>query len=553
MVLEANLGPDAVHPLRGPVSDAKPSRSLANIAGIVAIATILSKFVGLFRQQAIGAAFAVGPVADAYSFAYIIPGFLLILLGGINGPFHSAIVSVVARQQDRKDTAALIEAVNTLVGLILIGLSVLLIVLAGPIINTIAPGLALNDPVARDMAVLQLRIMAPMAVLAGLIGTGFGALNADNQFWLPSISPIFSSGAVLVGLGLLYAAIGSAMISPEFFMMGSAVLAGSTLGGAVLQWLVQLPALWKSGLGRPRLRFDWSMPEVKEVMQVLLPATLSSGMLQINLFTNLFFASFIPGTAAALSYANLLVQTPLGIISNVILVPFLPIFARLAAPENWPELKDRIRQSLLFTALTMLPLGAMFVVMALPIVRVIYERGAFDAEASNLVTSLLMVYGLGMFVYLARDVLVRVFYALGDGQTPFRISLINIVLNGVLDFFFIRWLGAPGLVLATVGVNVFSTLALIAILHRRLRGLPLMEWGGAIALLTLLSFISGTAAWGTLQGLETWLGTEGLGVLVLQLLIPGGVGLVIFAVGAFLLPIPETNQLAARIRERVGR
>jgi putative peptidoglycan lipid II flippase len=184
---------------------------------------------------------------------------------------------------------------------------------------------------------------------------------------------------------------------------------------------------------------------------------------------------------------------------------------------------------------------------------VIYERGAFDAEASNLVTSLLMVYGLGMFVYLARDVLVRVFYALGDGQTPFRISLINIVLNGVLDFFFIRWLGAPGLVLATVGVNVFSTLALIAILHRRLRGLPLMEWGGAIALLTLLSFISGTAAWGTLQGLETWLGTEGLGVLVLQLLIPGGVGLVIFAVGAFLLPIPETNQLAARIRERVGR
>ncbi len=552
MVLDANLGPDAVHPLRGPVSDAKPSRSLANIAGIVAVATILSKFVGLFRQQAIGAAFAVGPVADAYSFAYIIPGFLLILLGGINGPFHSAIVSVVARQ-DRKDTARLIETVNTLVGLILIGVSILLFVLAGPIIDTIAPGLAQTGTAARDIAVLQLRIMSPMALLAGLIGIGFGALNADSQFWLPSISPIFSSGVVLVGLGLLYGAIGQDIASPDFFRVGGAVLAASTLSGAVLQWLAQLPALWKSGLGRPRLRFDWSVPGVSEVMRVLVPATLSSGMLQINLFTDLFFASFIPGTAAALSYANLLVQTPLGIISNVILVPFLPLFARLAAPENWPELKTRIRQSLLFTALTMLPLGAMFVVLALPIVRVVYERGAFDQEASNLVTSVLMVYGLGMFVYLVRDVLVRVFYALGDGKTPFRISLINIVLNGVLDFFFIRWLGAPGLVLATVGVNVFSTLALIAILHRRLRGLPLMEWGGAIALLTLLSFIAGTAAWGTLQGLETWLGTEGLGVLLLQLLIPGGVGLLIFAVGALLLPIPETKQLAARIRERVGR
>ncbi|TVP71024.1 MAG: murein biosynthesis integral membrane protein MurJ [Leptolyngbya sp. LCM1.Bin17] len=531
------------------MSDPKPSRSLANIAGIVAIATLISKFFGLFRQQAIGAAFAVGPVADAYSFAYIIPGFLLILLGGINGPFHSAIVSVVARQ-DRKDTGPLIEAINTLVGLLLLGVSLLLFALAGPIIDTIAPGLGQMEPVARDIAVLQLRIMSPMAMLAGLIGIGFGALNADSQFWLPSISPIFSSGAVLLGLGLLYAAIGGDITSPEFYVLGGAVLAASTLSGAVLQWLAQIPTLWRSGLGRLRLRLDWSIPGVRDVFRVLIPATLASGMLQINLFTDLFFASFIPGTAAGLNYANLLVQTPLGIISNVILVPFLPMFARLAAPEHWPELKARIRQSLLFTALTMLPLGAMFVVLALPIVRVIYERGAFDQEASNLVTSLLMVYGIGMFVYLARDVLVRVFYAIGDGQTPFRISLFNIVLNGGLDFVFIRWLGAPGLVLATVGVNVFSTLALIAILHRRLGGLPLVSWGGAIATLAGLSAIAGTAAWASLQGLESWLGTDGLGVLLLQLIVPGSLGLLVFVGGALALPMPESNQLADRLKQR---
>jgi putative peptidoglycan lipid II flippase len=364
------------------VSDAKPARSLANIAGIVAIATIASKLVGLFRQQAIGAAFAVGPVADAYSFAYIIPGFLLILLGGINGPFHSAIVSVVTKRP-KEETAPLVESINTLVGLILLGLSVLLFAFAGPIIDLIAQGLSQTDPVARNIAVLQLRIMSPMALLAGLIGIGFGALNADNQFWLPSLSPIFSSGAVLVGLGLLFAAIGGDITSPEFYMIGGAVLAASTLGGAFLQWLAQLPALWKSGLGRPHPRFDWSDPGVRQVLSILVPATLSSGMLQINLFTDLFFASFIPGTAAALSYANLLVQTPLGIISNVILVPFLPIFSRLADPLHWPELKTRIRQSILFTALTMLPLGALFLVLALPIVRVIYERGAFDQDASQ--------------------------------------------------------------------------------------------------------------------------------------------------------------------------
>jgi putative peptidoglycan lipid II flippase len=535
-----------------PVSDAKPSRSLANIAGIVAAATLISKLFGLFRQQAIGAAFAVGPVADAYSFAYIIPGFLLILLGGINGPFHSAIVSVVTKRP-KEETAPLVESINTLVGLVLLGLSVLLFSFAGPIIDLIAQGLSQTDPVARDIAVLQLRIMAPMALLAGLIGIGFGTLNADNQFWLPSLSPIFSSGTVLLGLGLLFAAIGQDITRPEFYLLGGAVLAASTLGGAFLQWLAQLPALWKSGLGRPSLRFDWSDAGVRQVLSILVPATLSSGMLQINLFTDLFFASFIPGTAAALSYANLLVQTPLGIISNVILVPFLPVFSRLADPMHWPELKMRIRQSLLFTALTMLPLGALFVVLALPIVRVIYERGAFDAEASALVTSVLMVYGLGMFVYLARDVLVRVFYALGDGQTPFRISLVNIVLNGVLDYIFIRQFGAPGLVLATVGVNVFSTLVMVTVLHKRLRGLPLLEWGGAIAALTAVSLIAGGAAFGSFRGLESWLGSEGIFVLLLQLLIPGLAGVLVFALGAILLPIPEAGELLNRLKQKVNR
>jgi putative peptidoglycan lipid II flippase len=292
---------------------------------------------------------------------------------------------------------------------------------------------------------------------------------------------------------------------------------------------------------------------VRQVLSILIPATLSSGMLQINLFTDLFFASFIPGTAAALSYANLLVQTPLGIISNVILVPFLPVFSRLADPMHWPELKVRIRQSLLFTALTMLPLGALFVVLALPIVRVIYERGAFDTEASALVTSVLMVYGLGMFVYLARDVLVRVFYALGDGQTPFRISLVNIVLNGVLDFIFIRQFGAPGLVLATVGVNIFSTLVMVAVLHKRLRGLPLLEWGGAIAALSAVSLVTGGAAYGSFRVLASWLGSEGILVLLLQLLIPGLVGVLMFALGAMVLPIPEAGQLVTRLKQKLSR
>jgi putative peptidoglycan lipid II flippase len=199
----------------------------------------------------------------------------------------------------------------------------------------------------------------------------------------------------------------------------------------------------------------------------------------------------------------------------------------------------------------MLPLGTLFIVLASPLVRVIYERGAFSGEASQLVASLLVAYGLGMFVYLARDVLVRVFYALGDGQTPFRISLVNIGLNALLDFWLIRWLGAPGLVLATVGVNIVATLAMVMILNRRLGGLPLVKWGGAIAALTALSGLAGLVSWGVLQQLERHFRSQGLGVLLVQLLLPGAIGLLLFILVALILPIPEVKQLAGRLRQRL--
>jgi putative peptidoglycan lipid II flippase len=144
------------------------AKSLRRIALIVAVATALSKVAGLVRQQAIAAAFGVGAAYDAYNYAYVLPGFLLILLGGINGPFHSAMVSVLARRP-RQEGAHVLAAINTLVGAALIGVTILLLIFADPLINLVGPGL---DATRHDIAVLQLRWMAPMALFAGLIGLG---------------------------------------------------------------------------------------------------------------------------------------------------------------------------------------------------------------------------------------------------------------------------------------------------------------------------------------------------------------------------------------------
>jgi len=549
----------------------KPTRSLAGIAGIVAIATIISKVVGLLRQQAIAAAFGAGVVAGAYNFAYIIPGFLLILLGGINGPFHSAIVSAVSKRK-REEIAPIVESITTLVVGLLLLVTVGLIIFADPLMHLVAPGLFAtaeqaaargvtpagyqNLVITRELAIQQFKIMAPMATLAGLIGIGFGTLNAADMYWLPSISPLLSSVTVLIGLGGLGWVLGAQITSPEYAVIGATVLAWSTLAGAVLQWLVQLPVQWTKGLGGFRPRFDFRRPEVQDVLKIMGPATFSSGMLQINVWTDMFFASFLPNAEAAVSamgYAGLLAMTPLGILSNMILVPLMPVFSRLADPENWAELKQRIRQGLMMTAIAMLPLSALMMALALPIVRVVYERYAFDLEASYLTASILVAYSVGMFVYLGRDVLVRVFYGLGDADTPFRISVVNIFLNGVLDFFLIRPFGAPGLILATVGVNVVSMVVMLWILNRRLNGLPLKEWKTPIAGLAAASAIAGFTAWGTLRGLESLWGNSGLLILLAQLCIAGAAGLIVYIGLALKLRLPEVDDFGDRVRQKLGR
>jgi putative peptidoglycan lipid II flippase len=524
----------------------KPARSFAGIAGIVAAATLISKLFGLIRQQAIAAAFGVGAAATAYSYAYIIPGFLLILLGGVNGPLHSAIISVLAKRK-KEEAAPLVETVTTLVGAILLVVTVAQVFLASPIIDFVGKGL---DASTKAIAVQQLQIMAPMALFSGLIGIGFGTLNAANQYWLLSISPLLSSITVIIGIAILALQYGKDIIKPEFAVIGGIVLATGTLAGAILQWIVQLIVQWRLGLGSLRLRFDFKNPGVQEVIKIMTPATISSGMMPINVATDLFFASSFPGAAPSLTYANLLVQTPLGTISNIILLPLLPIFAKLSEPSNWPELKLRIRQGIILTAVTMLPLGALIIALSKPIVKIVYERGAFEKSATTLVSSLLISYGVGMFAYLGRDVLVRVFYALGDGTTPFKISTFNIFLNALLDWIFVQIFGASGLVLATVGVNCSSTIMLLWVLDKKIGGIPWKEWSLPIFNLTGASVVSGVISYFTLVSCQKVLGDKGLLILLIEFSLSSLVGLSVFTIIATNLRIPEVNDFVAKMRKK---
>lgn len=548
----------------------KPRRSLAKIATIVAIATLISKVIGAARQMTTAAVFGVGPAVGAYGFAYAIPSFFLILLGGINGPFHSAIVGVLAKKE-RSEVKPVIETITTLLIGVLLLVTIGLIIFAEPILRLMASGLFISpeeavrqgiDPATyaitqqtRLIAISQFKIMAPIALFSGLIGIGFGALNAADIYWMPSISPIFSSLAMMMGLGLFALHLEPEASSSAHALLGGQVLAWATLAGAVAQWLIQLPVQWRAGLGTLKPRWQWHHPDVRAVLKVLGPATFASGMLQINVQVDIFFSSLIPNATAAVSawsYANFLVMAPLGILSNTILVPFFPVFSHLATSGQWDDLKSRIRQGIVMTAVAMLPLGAFMIALALPIVRLVYERSAFNAEASQLTASILIAYGLGMFVYLARDLLVRVFYALGDGNTPFRISLVSILFNILFDFLFVKPLGAPGLVLATIGVNVFSMVAMLWCLNKRLEGLNLKSWIQPLMGLTGASALSGLVAWGLWAGADTVWGSQGFLLLLINVSIAALGGFTVYGIAAKQLGILEVQVFLSRIRAKIS-
>ena len=533
------------------IARASMARSLKAIAVVVTLGTLLSKVGGLVRQLVIAAAFGVGAAYDAYNYAYVLPGFLLILLGGINGPFHSAMVSVLSRRP-REEGAHILAALNTTVSALLLAVTVLLVLAADPLISLVGPGLS---PELHAIAVVQLQVMAPMALLAGLIGLGFGSLNAADEFWIPAISPLMSSLALMVGVGLLWWQLGGQIGSPSFAMLGGLVLAAATLVGAFAQWLIQLPALMRQGLARFKLVWDWKHPGVREVWRGMGPATLSSGMLQINVFTDLFFASGIVGAAAGLGYANLLVQTPLGLISNALLVPLLPTFARLTAPGDQPKLLARIRQGLMLSTASMVPIGALFIALGTPIVALVYERGAFDSAAAQLVAALLMAYGLGMPAYLGRDVLVRVFYALGDGTTPFRLSLAGIGVNVIFDWLLVGgptpWgnqspfnFGASGLVLATVAINVLTCLALLFVLKRRMPAMKLIPLGMDTTRLLMAGVLTACMVWGLSLGVDWPLGWLGL---LARVGIPSLLGLAFFGLVGSALGVEEVQEIGTML------
>ncbi len=410
----------------------------------MAILILLAKSFGFIREIVVAKEFGAGWERDAYNLAYQLPAYALILLGGLNGPFHSATLAALTRLREsgRETKGSPVFTIVLLTGAVMGAVAALVFFLADPIVTLQGPWVS---KATHDLAVGQLRIMVPVLLVGAWIGVLCGVSTDRGRFALPSLSPAISSLAIIAFV----------LWRPTDPLS----LAWGTMIGAVCQLLLQgIPALWSAG---PKA---FTTPPcspndkaIREAGGLLWPAILSSTIGQINVFVGTFFLSKAGmGAIAAWGYANIVYQLPLGTLLAALLVPLFPRLTSAAARDDRPALFEHLNRGVQVVAMVALPLAAGIGLAAEPIIRVAYERGKFAETGGTALTApVLAILCTAMIAYALRDLFVRVFYAVNDSRTPMRVMLVSLALNVGFNWFFMFVLdaGLPGIAWSTVLVT----------------------------------------------------------------------------------------------------
>ncbi len=473
---------------------------LKNNVFSISFGTSLSKLAGCLRQVFIAAAFGVGITYDAFNYAYIIPGFLLIIIGGINGPLHNAVVAVLT-PLNKKNGGILLTQVSIKLSILLFGLAILIYCNSSLLIELLAPNLSSE---AKTIATYQLRILTPCIPLSGFIGLSFGALNSRRKFFLSSISPAITSVTII--FFILFSWTFNQENTTKNLFTSSGLLAFATLTGTLIQFVVQIWEINKIGLLRlestfQSFNFQTFKYEQRRILKLIIPASISSGLSQINVFIDMFFASSFQGAASGLAYGNFLIQAPLGILSNSLILPLLPKFSKLRSQENTRGIQKKLISGIEYCFLTTIFLTGFFITFNNQIVELVFQRGAFDDLATLKVKNILIAYAVGIPFYLYRDLLVRTYYSIEKTKFPFKLSFAGIIFNVFFDWFLI---GAPiknfgnlspynfgvvGIILSSVIVNFLVCIFLSFNLRNEDIHLPNLDLFGKITLMLLASFI----------------------------------------------------------------
>lgn len=525
---------------------AKTTATIARSAGAVSIAVMCSRLLGLVREQVFAGLFGAGLAYDAFVVAFRIPNLLRDLFG--EGALSAAFVTVFSEYNTNKsqqETWRLASNVLVFFAVFVSGLTLIALLCAEPIVHLLAPDFQLVAG-KTELTVTLTRIMLPFLLFVSLSAVVMGMLNTKGKFFVPALSSsFFNLGSIAGGLTL-------AWLLPRFGLPAIVGMAWATLLGGVLQLLIQVPTLSKTGF---RFHFVFAPRDsgLRRILLLMLPATIGLSATQLNIFINTnFAASCGQGAVSWLNYAFRLVQLPIGVFGVALSIAIMPVLAREAAERDLNSLKQTFTSSLVLVLALALPATAGLVLLAEPIIRLIFEHGAFTATDTQATAQALCWYSVGLFAYAANKVMVPVFYATGNTRYPVIGSFLGVAANLAVINLVIATMGHRGIAFSTSCAMMLNFVFLSVVLYRKLHGYPLWHLVKGLGKILCASGLMLAVTWGMRQLLAPWLA----GMLLQQILAIAAIVLVaVLSYGSLLqlLRLPEYTLITKKFRQRFAR
>ena len=481
-------------------------RRLAWSTAIFALATGLSRILGLIREIVAAYYFGVEGKINAFTVAFQVPNLFRALVA--DAALSSAFVPVFSELLEKGDKKRAWRVASTLFWLMLLGLGALvaLLIVIAPLV--IAP---FGDPGGdKDLAIGLSRVLFPIVALLGVSGVIVGILNSYDHFTVPALSPVFWNLAIIAGLVL-------GVPNADTLDAKLYVYAISIVVGTVIQVLLPVPWLLRLD-GRLHMVLDWRDPAVRRVFVLMVPVTIGLGLINFNLVIDSIFASRLidPELApSAIDKAFRIYMLPQGMFSVAVATVLFPSLSRLAARRDTDGFRAMIGTGLRQIAFLLVPASVLSAVLAEPIIRVVYQHGKFDSAQTPVVAGALAAFAVGLTFNGTMLLLNRAFFSLQSPWIPTAVALGNLGLNALLDAAFYRF-GTWGIPLSTTLVNIAGTAALLALLRQRLGRIELRENASAFVRIVAASAVVAAVGYGVWRGLDEALG-RGLAAQIVSL------------------------------------
>lgn len=527
---------------------ATKTRVSTKSAGVVGLAVMCSRVLGLIRELVFAALFGAGFQMDAFVAAFRAPNLLrdLFAEGALSTAFVTTFSKKIATEGDRS-AWALANKVATLTLIFMSLVTLLGVIFAPQLIGVLASGFPAEKA---DLTILLTRIMFPFILMVSLAALVMGMLNAKNVFGVPAMaSSFFNLGSIIGGAALGW------WFDPGFGERSLIGLSIGTLIGGFLQLAVQLPSLGKAGF-RFRPDFGWRDEGVRKVLQLMAPAVIAASAVQVNVMVNGVFASYLgDGPISWLNYAFRLMQLPIGVFGVAIGTVTLPLIAKSAALGNTAELRGALAHALRLAFLLTLPCALGLVFFAEPIISLIFQRGKFDYASTLQTAAALKFYAIGLVAYSGIKVLAPAFYALDKRHAPMVVSFASVGVNLLLNWLFVFKLGFGhrGLALSTGLVASINFVVLYGLMLRHAHGLESRQLLITTGKLALAGVVLWLVCWASQTFYFSGLATMGFVPKFLGVMITIAVAAGAFLGAVFLLRIEEVHEAVSLVARKLRR